>query len=227
MKTKNLIYEMLTENTGTHFLDSGGKENRNWQRNQLKTIEDFESQKEEVYEFDFKDGEILRTVSIFHFLTNNLELDNICDEFNEIQNESNDWDFCGAFGVSQNAFDHIEAFWEVNILRNWNTYNGDSDLSQILQAADVEINDEQYVLIQIHNGADARGGYTDAKLFKRGEYCECLIHESLSEFKDSYEIEEDMKEGYIETFNDYLEGENKTYTLEQVKKRIEELSNHF
>jgi len=227
MKTKNLIYEMLTENTGTHFLDSGGKENRNWQRNQLKTIEDFESQKEEVYEFDFKDGEISRTVSIFHFLTNNLELDSICDEFNEIQKENNDWDFCDAYGVSQNAFDHIEAFWEVNILRNWNTYNGDSDLSQILQGADVEINDEQYVLIQIHNGADARGGYTDAKLFKRGEYCDYLIHEYLSEFKDSYDIEEDLKEGYIETFNDYLQGENKTYTLEQVKKRIEEISNHF
>ena len=227
MKTKNLIYEMLTENTGTHFLDSGGKENRNWQRNQLKTIEDFEIQKEEVYEFDFKDGEISRTVSIFHFLTNNLELDSICDEFNEIQKENNDWDFCDAYGVSQNAFDHIDEFWEVNILRTWNTYNGDSDLSQILQGADVEINDEQYVLIQIHNGADARGGYTDAKLFKRGEYCDYLIHEYLSEFKDSYDIEEDLKEGYIETFNDYLQGENKTYTLEQVKKRIEEISNHF
>ena len=45
-------------------------------------------------------------------------------------------------------YTHIEAFWEVNILRTWNTYNGDSDLSQILQGADVEINDEQYVLIQ-------------------------------------------------------------------------------
>lgn len=30
----NLICEMLTENTGKHFLDSGGANGRNWQRNQ-------------------------------------------------------------------------------------------------------------------------------------------------------------------------------------------------
>ena len=34
MKAETLIIEMLKENTGTHFLDSGGNSNRNWQRNQ-------------------------------------------------------------------------------------------------------------------------------------------------------------------------------------------------
>lgn len=34
MKTKHLIYEMLTENTGRHMLDSGGAYGRNWERNQ-------------------------------------------------------------------------------------------------------------------------------------------------------------------------------------------------
>ena len=42
--TKQIIYEMLTENTGTHFLDSGGEDGRNWQRNQKKTLEDFENE---------------------------------------------------------------------------------------------------------------------------------------------------------------------------------------
>ena len=36
METKELIYQMLTENTGSHFLDSGGAGNRHWQRNQNK-----------------------------------------------------------------------------------------------------------------------------------------------------------------------------------------------
>ena len=43
MNAKELIYKMLTENTGVHMLDSGGAYGRNWERNQVKTIEDFEN----------------------------------------------------------------------------------------------------------------------------------------------------------------------------------------
>jgi len=49
MKTKEIIYNMLTENTGRHMLDSGGAYGRNWERNQVKTIEDFENEPEETY----------------------------------------------------------------------------------------------------------------------------------------------------------------------------------
>ena len=35
-ETKQVIYNMMIENTGTHFLDSGGEDGRNWQRNQKK-----------------------------------------------------------------------------------------------------------------------------------------------------------------------------------------------
>ena len=33
-ETKQVIYNMLTESTGTYFLDSGGEDGRHWQRNQ-------------------------------------------------------------------------------------------------------------------------------------------------------------------------------------------------
>jgi len=235
---EKLVYGMLIENTGKAMCDSGGTDGRMWQRNQKKTFEDFRNEDEEVYEFDYKDGDITRTVSIFHFLTNNLELDDICDEFNANQNESNDWDAdCDAYGVSENAWKHlnqepsdayddealnVETYRDVEIQRSWNTYNGDSDLSQILQGANVEINGDPYMIIQIHNGADARGGYTDAKLFKCDE--EGMIHEYLSEYKDTYEIEEDLEEEYVDTYLDYAEGSSKTYTAKEVKKRIAELS---
>ena len=49
-KTQKLVYAMLTENTGTHFLDSGGTNGRRWQRNQAKTIEDFDNEQEQVIE---------------------------------------------------------------------------------------------------------------------------------------------------------------------------------
>ena len=32
MNTEQAIYEMLTESTGTHFLDSGGDSGRAWQQ---------------------------------------------------------------------------------------------------------------------------------------------------------------------------------------------------
>ena len=44
------VYNMLLENTVTHFLDSGGAYGRHWQRNQDKTIQDFINQP--AVEFD-------------------------------------------------------------------------------------------------------------------------------------------------------------------------------
>ena len=43
-ETKQVIYNMMIENTGTHFLDSGGEDGRHWQRNQKKTLKDFENE---------------------------------------------------------------------------------------------------------------------------------------------------------------------------------------
>lgn len=33
-ENRKIIYQMLIENTGIHMCDSGGKDGRNWQRNQ-------------------------------------------------------------------------------------------------------------------------------------------------------------------------------------------------
>jgi len=218
MGAKQLVYEMLTENTGKHFLDSGGTDGRMWQRNQKKTIEDFENEEEELYQLDAKYKEIHRTVSVFHYLTNNLEIDDICEEFNRLQDENDNWDADGdVYGVSKEAYAMLMEHPDVEIHRAWNTYNGESDLSQILQGANITIDDENYILIQIHNGADARGGYTDAKLFKMEEYA---IHEYLEIWKDSSEVEEDITEGYVEVLTDYWD-ENRKYTNEEAINILE------
>ena len=218
MTTKETIYSMLIENTGTHMLDSGGANGRGWQRNQKKTIEDFENEQEEVYQLDAKYKEIYRTVSIFHYLTNNLEVDNICEHFNNLQNAFDNWNAdADVYGVSFQAFEYLQNNFDIEVQRSWNTYNGESDLSQILQGANITINDEQYILIQIHNGADARGGYTDAKLFKLEEY---MIHEYLQEWKYSGEIEDDMREGYIDNLVDYW-NESITYNNKEALNILE------
>ena len=197
METKKLIYQMLTECTGVHMCDSGGADNRGWQRNQKKTIEDFENEAEQSYEIDVKSMEIYRNVSVFHYLTNNLQINDICEEFNNIPVENWDGNF---YGVSDKGNELLENNFD-SVSEPFNTYNGKSDLSQILQGQwlkDVEWG-EYYLLLQIHNGADVRGGYTDAKLF----YCgyEQMIHEYLREYMDSYELKEELE--YIDSMVDY------------------------
>ena len=171
-ETQKLVYKMLTENTGKHMLDSGFANGRHWQRNQQKSIEDFDSENIEAYEFDWDNGDIVRTVSVFHFLSECTELDDICDEFNRIQEENDDWDYVGdenLYGVSNEAGGYLSVlemmYDDFKINHTWNTYNGDSDLSQVLQGCNVEVNGEYYVIVQTHNGADVRGGYSHNFLF--------------------------------------------------------------
>jgi hypothetical protein len=224
---QRLVYRMLTENTGVHICDSGGAYVRGWQRNQKKTIQDFMNEPEESYQFDFKYNEIYRNVSVFHYLSG-LELDDICEKFNRRQGA--DWDgnvgqLEDTYGVSERASKWLQSNYEVELGHTFNTYNGDSDLSQILQGSRIKIfnygQDETYYLIQIHNGADARGGYTDARLFKTSHYSEG-IHEYLQDYRHSSEVEDDLREGYISSMTDYWD-ESIVYDAETILKRLDGL----
>ena len=199
--TQKLVYAMLTENTGTHMCDSGGANGRMWQRNQAKTIEDFDDELEatiEKHENTFegeKYTEYERTVSVFHYLSE-LESDHLCDKFNELNTDCKDWDGDFAWGVSQKGADFLELIG-MESKHEFNTYNGDSDLSQVLQGSWLDMDGEPYLLLQIHGGADVRGGYTDAKLFKVED--DWMIHPYLQEYIDSDEIEEEYELYHNET----------------------------
>ena len=193
---KQLIYEMLTESTGTHMLDSGGAYGRHWERNQRRSLTDFENDKPET--ITEENGWIDREVSVFHFLAGEdsaLELDYICNNFNDIQSGATDWNAeTKSWGVSLEAWDDLTEGNEIEEGRTFNTYNGDSDLSQTLQGGWLTINGEEYLLLQIHNGCDVRGGYTDAKLFKCPE---CIINHCLYEYESQDEIEDRIREEEI------------------------------
>ena len=186
---QKLVYKMLTENTGVHFLDSGMSNGRHWQRNAKKKIADFASEPAELYIKDRKDDYIERTVSVFHYISKMYELDSICDKFNRIKSTDWDGDFYGV-SVKHQAF--LESIGYDSNTREWNTYNGDSDLSQTLQGVSLRLfvdgQYEDYVLIQIHNGADVRGGYTDAKLFKVNDWANYI-----PEYKSQDEIMDDLE----------------------------------
>ena len=194
-RIQETIYEMLTENTGKHFLDSGGNSDRHWQRNQNKTLQDFINEDEQTFEVDFdienKPQYVYRTLSVFHFLAgngSNLELDHICDKFNQLNKIDIELADCELYQVNVLAWNHLIDY-ELEIVRHFNTYNSDSDLSQVLQGVHVKLWNEgqmeEYILIQIHGGCDVRGGYTNPRLFKCSEG---MINEYLFEYMDSDEI---------------------------------------
>ena len=175
MTIEKVIFEMLTESTGTHMLDSGGAAGRHWQHNQKRTIDDFRNAPEAflILQPDYPDAEI----SVFHFLTSGaFELDAPAQEFNAL--DCDDWR--GKFyGTSVEQCEWLDRQCLESTGQGWNTYNHDSILSQVLQGETLENPDgEVYELIQIHNGADVRGGYTNARLFRINDYCDCSILET-------------------------------------------------
>ena len=174
------IAAMLTENTGTHMLDSGGANGRAWQQNIGKTVDDFRAMPSATAEITIREynGEtvagIIPCVNVFHLLTGGaLELCDLCSQFNAMPVNDLDGD---CYGVSMAGAEWLEMRGFKESGETFNTYNWNSNHSQILQGTELtresEWGEEKYLLLQIHGGADVRGGYTDAKLFKLDDHAE-------------------------------------------------------
>ena len=173
---------LLTENTGKHFLDSGFENNRHWQKNQGR---DFDNEPEVVPEFWNGELEYV-TVNVYHYLRQVLELDDLCYFINNrIQTSGSAKDIHWTGDISDRWMEetlrlHKEIFGGIEYKYyesgyypdwewkgdDWNTYNGESNLSQVLKGRFFVVDDEPYVMLQIHQGADVRGGYTRVKCFK-------------------------------------------------------------
>ena len=166
MKTETAIYKMLTENTGTHFLDSGGDNGRHWQRNQKKTLKDFRSE-----EYTSNDDGII-TKSLFHHLNESLEyLPELTNEFNKWVNDDKYHGLDNPNGRSHMIAD-VQEFMDEYVYPETQaectyTYNFDNCLSQDIQwISSGDLYQNNIIALCIHNGADARGGMTDYKFFK-------------------------------------------------------------
>jgi hypothetical protein len=182
-----MLKSMLQENTGRHFLDSGGAYGRHWQRNQLK---DFDASPYAWYEawvgmyYGTNDPrlDLSVTVDAYHYLTERLdyagEVDDHFRAWIDARNEGLEEDKYGFYGddylypnlegmktYAEAFHDEDEGGW-AGIL-TVNTYNDEDALSQTLQYVAFyhkEFGDWVY-LLQVHGGCDVRGGYTDARAF--------------------------------------------------------------
>ena len=157
-RTEQVIYEMLTENTGRHILDSGGDSGRAWQRNQVKTLEDFRDEARVHFDARYYDA----TLSTFHHLTEKLTYSE------EWTQELNDY----MANTDSYWLEMMESFpqsmgWKLVFTDN--SYNHESILSQVIQYCVYYTGEEYLVALQIHGGADVRGGYTRPRIFSMDE----------------------------------------------------------
>lgn len=162
INTKEVISDMLKQNTGRSFLDSGGAYGRHYEKSQK--VENFDNTPRievEIFENDEELRDVLVTVNVYHFLKNHLEYAPKKDkEFQEYMNNSD-----------KKYLQDMQDFGKINgyDISTINTYNQESVLSQILQFSlymQDDIYNTEYIALQIHNGCDTRGGYTRPKIFK-------------------------------------------------------------
>jgi hypothetical protein len=176
MDTNQIIYEMLTENTGIHMLDSGGDDNRHFQKNQKKSITDFIN---EPYETLENDGEYkYYSRSLFHHLNNTCEyLEQETKDFNNwVKQDLYNYDNPNgrAFNCLYDAHEYMGKTYAYDF-KSENTCNFDNDLDQgIMYVYDWDCD---IIALSIHNGADCRGGYTDFKLFRVDESFHYMLTE--------------------------------------------------
>jgi len=191
METKQVIYNMLTENTGTHFLDSGGANDRHWQRNQSKTIDDFE--KEEEIQIIDKNSEYPYLIkSLYHHLIDSceyLEKDNK-DFINWINQNPYSWKDNQDGRCAGSMYD-VEEYMSLTYgddIRTEYTFNYDNNLSPDIQFMTVgDTYDCNIIALAIHNGADARGGLTDYKIFRIDEDYFYNFNEDVEDYLEHYE----------------------------------------
>jgi len=153
---------MFTENTGRALCDSGGAYGRNWQRNQ--GVNFLETPEVTVDRFGFHPR-----ISAFHMLNDTLTFDPEMQARFDAYTADSEY-FPGLSDMEGFVEDEIEdatGIYGENKPCTVNTYNQECCLSQTLQFTFFRDDcDDAYVLLQVHGGADVRGGYTAPKAFK-------------------------------------------------------------
>lgn len=173
---------MLQEDTGAHFLDSGGAYGRAFQRNQGK---DFT--KEPQVKIDVYDDEVTLSRSTFDFLTSNLEVSPSSEKLNsqfkaflkqpeQAESDSPDWGTGSMEEFMKKLFPEqgemsVDFYGEDDgqVGKVDNTYNYDNTLDQTLQYVMFRKDGKTFVLLAVHGGCDVRGGYTTPQVFEMSD----------------------------------------------------------
>jgi len=173
LDTGEMLSKMFVENTGVDCMDSGGDEGRHWQRNQKKSVADEPETflGAEVYgPDDDKSIDIQPVLSAYHFCAERLAYDAVMDAQFQAWRDMPDNRRVADLILMENwvnkRFDgEATGLYGEGEPMMVNTYNHDSLLDQVLQYIYFEVHGTAYVLLQVHGGADVRGGYTTPRVF--------------------------------------------------------------
>ncbi len=172
------IAGLMTESTGADILDSGGTYGRNWQRNRLitdfrqlrpMTIDSWLDAEELPKEKELDEVGIDK--DLFHFLTEHLSVSEASKKLDKElaahMESTEDW---GMYGM-ESFLEKYPLYFEPDTyilgeeFQTFNSYNYTSPLSQVIQYGFFSYDGENFMVLQIHNGADVRGGYTSPRIF--------------------------------------------------------------
>jgi hypothetical protein len=162
---KRAIQEMLIENTGCSILDSGGAYGRGWERNRNRDFDKESSVSVEVW-----DDQVSTQYNVYHYLTNFLEITEGSKELDRLLQKSIELYDNDSYMMDMEDFmeeQRQDGYTEKGIT---NTYNYETILSDVLHYG-ILVNDdtdEYFIILQIHNGCDVRGGYTRPRVFSLG-----------------------------------------------------------
>jgi hypothetical protein len=201
---KDRITAMMKENTGMSFLDSGGAYGRNWERNQKR---DFDKEPACTLEADDYGGNpsIDITYDLWHYLTDYLDYDEDCEILNkQFQHFCNLPEYkeegyltCAETWVDDRKTKPVAEEDRFTEVYTANTYNYDNLLSQIIQYTHFIFREQDYILLQVHGGCDARGGYTKPVIFKVGDndYFEMAQHDCGLSARNPIDKNQKLMEG--------------------------------
>jgi len=205
------ITEMLWENTGAHVLDSGFY-GRHWEKN--RKVKDF--RKLPILEYDFwvdKDsGEISVNFSlnIFHFLKSVLAITDMSKAYDAMfKRFAKKYPYDSWLEIMENFVQYLSEKYGVEYESADNTYNYENILSQGLQYIIFRDSAATYIILQLHNGADIRGGYTIPRVFELTDYDRFIMGQThVYAACDCMEIYSDDAGVHWYDYDGYNESEN-------------------
>lgn len=161
-EVKQIIKEMLCENTGCDICDSGGAYGRHWEQNRGKDFDKEDAIRIEVW----PNETFMLTYDVYHYLTNFLEVTDETKKLQKVLDEYVNREESSSY--LQDMEDFMEYLVEEHDFESdgiTNTYNYENILSQVLQYGIVKSDDEYYTILQVHGGCDVRGSYSKPKIF--------------------------------------------------------------
>lgn len=168
--TQRKVASMLRENTGASILDSGGAYGRSWQRNLVRAFWSGPATTLEGRIGYDGHAELEVTHNVFHWLCDRLEYrPDLTRRMTALGRREDLSGFAlaerfPAYLAGKGA--EVGGFYGEGDPVVVNTYNGEDLLSQTLQYVYFEFDSQGYVALQIHGGADVRGGYTEPVIFE-------------------------------------------------------------